>query len=78
MNRQNFYPKLWVLAVLMGTAMTLISCSDDDKNETTQQPAPADSTSTIVSTYDPDEVYAGGRLGTAFITSKSAFEQPMA
>jgi CxxC motif-containing protein (DUF1111 family) len=60
----------------MGTAMTLISCSDDDKNETTQQPAPADSTSTIVSTYDPDEVYAGGRLGTAFITSKSAFEQP--
>lgn len=48
-------------------ALPLTSCSDDketaiDEEKTTD--------------YDPDEFYAGGKLGTAFNATKSAFEQP--
>ena len=67
--------QLWGIAMLTGMAFTVVACSDDDNGQTTTMPAQTDSTQNTVS-YDPNEVYAGGRLGTAFNASKSAFEQP--
>lgn len=47
-------------------AMTLLSCSDDDK--ITDTPPAANAL--------PEWYYAGGELGTAFLTTANAYEQP--
>ena len=47
-------------------AMTLLSCSDDDKITDTLPAANA----------LPEWYYAGGELGTAFLTTANAYEQP--
>ena len=45
----------------------LTACSDSDDKETAK---------VVPATFDPSEVNAGGKLGTAFNNTKSAYEQP--
>ena len=58
--------KLFGFVCMTMAAISLTSCHDDDN--------PNPGTSAVE--YDEDEFYAGGRLGTAFNSSKSAYEQP--
>lgn len=51
--------------LLFAAVLTLVSCSDKER-ESSEEPAAA---------Y-PDWYYTGGRLGTSFITTSAAFEQP--
>ncbi|MBQ8047076.1 MAG: hypothetical protein IJ196_04030 [Prevotella sp.] len=56
--------RLMPLMLLASMAFCLSNCDDNDDPE----PTPV--------AYDEEEFYSGGRLGTAFNGSKSAFEQP--
>lgn len=47
-------------------ALMITACSDDSSS----------AAKVVPSTFNPEEVYAGGLLGTTFNSSKSAFEQP--
>ena len=73
MNNKKHHP--WPIAFITGIALSVVACSDNDSLQTTPATSASGSTQDTVS-YDPNEVYAGGRLGTAFNASKSAFEQP--
>ena len=73
MNNKKRHP--WRIAFITGIALSVVACSDNDSLQTTPATSASGSTQDTVS-YDPNEVYAGGRLGTAFNASKSAFEQP--
>lgn len=58
--------KTLIYSLLLGSMATFIACSDDDKNDERHIPE----------TYDPEEVYAGGKLGTTFNVTGYAFAQP--
>lgn len=55
------------LAMAACTVCMLSSCSDDDISETPDNPDPEELS---------EEYYAGGKLGTTFNSSQSAFEDP--
>ncbi|MDE6688363.1 MAG: hypothetical protein K2J86_00495, partial [Prevotella sp.] len=58
--------KTLIYSLLLGSMATFTACSDDDKNGERNIPE----------TYDPEEVYAGGKLGTTFNVTGYAFAQP--
>ena len=59
--------KYLLSAMLLAGLYLLTACSDEDKTASSED---------VPATFDPEEVYAGGKLGTTFNNSKSAFEQP--
>ena len=69
------YHHLLSFSLLAGLSLSLSGCHDSDSNDSSSQGRNTEVTADTVA-YNPDEVYAGGRLGTAFNASKSAFEQP--
>ena len=68
MNRTTYRLKLFLAAVLVATAFA--ACKDD-KESVSEADAIAD-----LPDYLVDETYAGGRLGTTFNSSASAYEDP--
>ena len=77
-SRMHLKYQILGLSLFAGMTLALSSCHDDGDStaETTPDTPTEEKTDEEKVAYDPDEVYAGGRLGTVFNASKSAFEQP--
>ena len=77
-SRMHLKYQILGLSLFAGMTLALSSCHDDGDStaETTPDTPTEEKTDDEKVAYDPDEVYAGGRLGTVFNASKSAFEQP--
>ena len=77
-SRMHLKYQILGLTLFAGMTLALSSCHDDGDStaETTPDTPTEEKTDEEKVAYDPDEVYAGGRLGTVFNASKSAFEQP--
>ena len=66
MKKTNYY-----LMSLLLVAGALCGCNDDE-------PAQGPGTTNPGETSLPDWYYAGGELGTAFLSTSNAYEQPTA
>ena len=64
--------KLFTIALTVGVAFS--SCEDDGSGTPSQYPAEWEA----ITINSEEETYAGGKLGTSFISSQSAYEQPTA
>lgn len=62
--------KLTHIVLASAAGLLMGACSDDDINNSENKPDTPDETE------KPAWYYAGGKLGTAFITTSAAFEQP--
>ena len=58
---------MYLAGSLFATMLTFTACSDEEKSD----PAPREVDPTVAAQF-----YTGGQLGTSFIVSSSAFEQP--